>query len=85
MGDTTGTKVDGIAWANLKDANGNPVANAVNGSFNPLVINIANSGITSRNFTIESTTEIVVSKILKKNLKFTTDISVQIIHIIFVK
>ena len=54
MGDISGLSLaavtaDGVkakvAFADLKDQNGNPIKNAVNGSFNPLVINFANSGI----------------------------------------
>ena len=69
MGDTTGTTVGGVTWANLKDANGNAVANAVNGAFHSLVINLEASGITSKSVEIASTTEVVISKVFVTDLQ----------------
>lgn len=60
-----------VAFADLKDQNGNPIKNAVNGSFNPLVINFANSGIDVAGavaFEISSETEAYLTQIFLTNL-----------------
>lgn len=71
MGDTTGTKVAGVSWDNLKDDTDVKVSNAVNGAFFPLVINPDKSQLqlVSSTVTIESTTEIVISMIFATNLQ----------------
>ena len=80
MGDISGLSLavvtaDGVkakvAFADLKDQNGNPIKNAVNGSFNPLVINFANSGIDVTGavaFEISSETEAYLTQIFLTNL-----------------
>lgn len=68
MGDTSEAKVGGVAWANLKDAEGNAIPAAVNGAFFPIVINLEKSGITGKAIEIESGKEIVISKIYLTNL-----------------
>ena len=71
MGDTTGTKIAGTSWANLKDNAEQKVANAVNGAFFPLVINPVKSqlNLESQEIVIESTTEIVISMMFATNLQ----------------
>ncbi|MBR0295208.1 MAG: hypothetical protein IJQ67_04810 [Bacilli bacterium] len=71
LGDTTGTTINGVAWADLKDVEGNAVSNAVNGAFFSLVINPDKSNLELEGGvgTIASTTEIVISAFYMTNMQ----------------
>ncbi len=68
MGDTTGASLGGVSWANLKDANGNAVAGAVNGAYHPLVINLEKSGLTRGSLVLTSTTDLCLSLVFVSDL-----------------
>ena len=74
VGDTTGvTLTTGdatVAWANLKDTEGNAVSNAVNGKYYPFVIDLAASGLAKdAQLTIASTTELNVASVYTTNME----------------
>ena len=69
MGDTTDATLNGIKWTELKDSQGNNLPNAVDGAFFPLVINLANSGLTKGSFTLKSSKELVLSEVFASNLE----------------
>ena len=69
MGDTSGLKVNNVAYANLKDNDGNALTGAVNGAFYSYVINLEKSELTgAKNFKFETSTEIVISEIFLSDL-----------------
>ena len=81
FGDTTGTTIapvteagvgTPIAWSNLKDADNNPVSNAINGAYYSLTANFENSGISLdgiKGFEISSTSEVYFSEVFLTNFQ----------------
>ncbi len=70
-GDTTGLKINNIAYASLKDSENATLTGAVNGAFYSYVINLTNSelALSEGKFVIESTTEVVISQLFLTNLQ----------------
>ena len=70
LGDTSGLKINNVAYSALKDNNNAALTGAVNGAFYSYVINLTNSGLalSEGKFVIESTTEVVISKLFLTNL-----------------
>ena len=69
MGDSSTATVGGVAWADLRDQNNEPIKPAVNGAYYALVINLSNSGITSKSVTIASEKELCISKVFVSDLQ----------------
>ena len=71
-GSTEGVTVNNVAWANLKDPDGNAVKNAVNGGFHSFVINLENSGIDGESFTValgETGTDLYIDQVFYTSLQ----------------
>ena len=70
MGDTSGLKLNGVAYSALKDDQERPLTGAVNGAFYSYVINLSksNMALADGKFVFESTTPVVISKLFLSNL-----------------
>ena len=71
LGDTSGLKINNVAYASLKDSANAALTGAVNGAFMSYVINLENSNLALANgkFVIDSTTEVVISQLFLTNLQ----------------
>ena len=70
LGDTSELTINDVAFSSLKDNENKSVSNAVNGAFNPLVINLANSNLELKDgkFEFESGKEVTISQVFLTNL-----------------
>ena len=70
LGDTSGLKINNVAYASLKDSEGKALTGAVNGAFMSYVVNLEKSGLelAEGKLVFESTTEVVISQIFLSNL-----------------